>query len=189
MKKLLAILLLLSSFLFAQVQKKENYTMSMTDINGTKYTATGTDNGLKISGMEGKIVFLEFFGHNCPPCLASIPHLTHLKNKYKDRLAIIAIEVQGYNTAQLKVFAKAKGMNYTVISEETAYPLVNYLQQRAQWHGSIPFLVVLDPKGDVQFIQVGMLPEETLDKIIQKLSPKQETKKASRPKRQTVANN
>ena len=182
MKKLLTVLLLLSTVLFAEVQKKANYTMSMTDINGTKYTATGTDNGLKISGMEGKIVFLEFFGHNCPPCLASIPHLIHLQNKYKDTLAVVAIEVQGYNTAQLKVFAKAKGMNYTVISEETAYPLVNYIQQRAQWRGSIPFLVILDQKGDVQFIQVGMLPEETLDKIIQKLSTTKETKSTKKSK-------
>ena len=174
MKKLLTVLLLLSTVLFAEVQKKANYTTSITDINGVQHTITGTSNGLKISGMEGKVVFLEFFGHNCPPCLASIPHLIHLQNKYKDRLAVISIEVQGYNAAQLKHFAKAKGMNYTVVSGETAYAFVNYIQQRAQWRGSIPFLLVLDQQGNVQLIQVGMLPEETLDNIIQKLSPKQE---------------
>jgi thiol-disulfide isomerase/thioredoxin len=154
--------------------------MTMTDINGTSYTATGTDNGLHIDGLEGKVVFLEFFGHNCPPCLASIPHLVNLTKKHKDNLAIIAIEVQGYNTIQLKDFAKAKGMNYTVISEETARPLVNYIQQRAQWKGSIPFLVVLNTKGDVQFIQAGMVPEATLEEIIQKLSKKEaKTKKTT----------
>jgi len=187
MKKLLTTLLFLSSILFAEVQTKETNSMSMTDINGKTYTVTGTDNGLTVKGMEGKIVFLEFFGHNCPPCLASIPHLINLTNKHKDELAIISIEVQGFNTVQLKDFAKAKGMNYTVIAEETAYPLVNYIQQRAQWRGGIPFLVVLDQKGDVQFIQAGMLPESSLENIIQQLIPKKAAKEnnTSSPKKVT----
>jgi len=146
--------------------------MTMTDINGKTYKVKGTEEGLDIEGLKGKIIFLEFFGHSCPPCLASIPHLINLQNKYKDKLEIISIEVQGYNSKRLSDFAKEKGMNYTVISSETASEVVDYIQQRAQWRGSIPFLVVLDGKGDVQFVQAGMLPESSLEKIIAQLSPK-----------------
>ena len=173
MQKLLIVTILLLSLTLnakaaeaSQVQQK----MSMTDITGKTYAVTGTKQGLKIEGLEGKVVFLEFFGHRCPPCLASIPHLNNLQNKYKDKLAIISIEVQGYNHAQATKFAKDKKMNYTVVSEEKASELVSYVQQRAQWRGSIPFLVVLDTKGDFQFAQVGMLPEESLEELIGQLS-------------------
>jgi len=173
MKKLLSTsLLLLSLLTYSQAAGNETplAEMTMTDIKGKTYDVTGTEQGLKIKGLEGKVIFLEFFGHKCPPCLASIPHLVKLQKKHKNKLAIVAIEVQGHNQEQTKKFAKEKGMNYIVVSEEKASELVNYIQQRAQWKGSIPFLVALDTKGDVQFVQAGMLPEASLEELISQLS-------------------
>ena len=170
MQKLLITLLLFSLTFFVQAKETTLSNMTMTDTTGKTYNVTGTEQGLKIEGLEGKVVFLEFFGHKCPPCLASIPHLINLQKKYKDTLAIISIEVQGYNHAQTAAFAKEKGMNYTVVSEEKASAVVSYIQQRAQWKGSIPFLVALDTKGDVQFVQAGMLSEAQMEELIGKLS-------------------
>ncbi len=144
--------------------------MSMTDTKGTTYTVEGTEDGLNIEGLKGKVVFLEFFGHKCPPCLASIPHLIKLQEKYKDKLAIVSIEVQGYTNEQTEKFVKDKGINYIVLSEEKASDVISYIQQRAQWRGSIPFLVALDIKGDVQFVQAGMLSEESLEELFKELS-------------------
>lgn len=169
MRKILIATMLLLFTLSGQASEVQQ-KMSMTDVTGKTYAVTGTEQGLTIEGLEGKVVFLEFFGHKCPPCLASIPHLNNLQNKYKDKLAIVSIEVQGYNHAQTTKFAKDKKMNYTVVSEEKASELVNYIQQRAQWKGSIPFLVALDTKGAVQFVQAGMLPEESLEELIGQLS-------------------
>lgn len=168
MKKLLASIILLFALL-TSTQAASDASMSMTDINGKTYKVTGTEQGLKIKGLEGKIVFLDFFGHKCPPCLKSIPHLIKLQKKYKNKLAIVAIEVQGYNNSQLKSFAKEKGINYITVSDEKANGIVNYISQRAQWQGSIPFLVAMDKKGDVQFVQAGMLPEASLEELIRQL--------------------
>ena len=168
MKKLLVLSILLFS-LFTSLQAKSAPTMSMTDIKGKTYKITGTDQGLKIKGLEGKIVFLEFFGHKCPPCLKSIPHLINLQKKHKDKLAIVAIEVQGYDRARLTKFAKEKGMNYLTVSQDDAGDLVQYISERAQWQGSIPFLVALDTKGVVQYVQAGMLPESSLEELIKQL--------------------
>ncbi len=173
MKKLLLSLLLLFSFLYAAgAQSEKKSSIELTDINGKHYTVIGTPKGLKISGMEGKVVFLEFFGHKCPPCLKSIPHLIDLQKKHPNDLAIISIEVQGLDNAQLQAFAKQKGMNYTVISGEQERLFVSYISQRAQWQGSIPFLLVLDKQGDVQFIQAGMLPESALENVFEQLNKK-----------------
>jgi thiol-disulfide isomerase/thioredoxin len=173
MKKLFtATLLLFSLFTYTQAAEDEKVfaQMSMTDTAGKTYEVKGTEQGLDIQGLEGKVVFLEFFGHMCPPCLASIPHMINLQNKYKDTLAIVSIEVQGYNHEEVKKFAKEKNINYITVAEEKASELVNYIQQRAQWRGSIPFLVALDTKGDVQFVQAGMLPESSLEELISQLS-------------------
>lgn len=166
-KLLLSVLMLLSFSTFSEASGQP--VMKITDIKGVTYQITGTEQGLKIKGLEGKIVFLEFFGHRCPPCLASIPHMIDLQNKYKDKLAIISVEVQGLNNAQLKKFAKEKGMNYIVVSDEKAGSFTNYIGQRAQWRGSIPFMVALDRKGNVQFVQAGMLPEASLVELIKQL--------------------
>jgi len=173
-KNMIKVLLLLSilTSTHAVEKKAAPLMMSMTDVNGKTYSVEGTEQGLKIQGLEGKVVFLEFFGHKCPPCLASIPHLIKLKEKHKDKLAIISIEVQGYDNKQTKQFVQDKNINYTVLSEEKASDVVSYIQQRAQWKGSIPFLVALDTKGDVQFVQAGMLPESSLEDLIKQLSNK-----------------
>jgi len=184
MQKIL-LALLLSAFT-TSVYAVENTSsvpqMSFTDTHGKTYKVEGTEQGLHIEGLEGKVIFLEFFGHNCPPCLASIPHLIKLQNKYKDTLAVVSIEVQGFSTQQVTNFVKEKKMNYIVASEDTAAPLVRYIQQRAQWRGSIPFLVAMDTKGNVQFVQAGMLPEASLEDLISQLSAKKENTKKPEPK-------
>ncbi|MCB4743374.1 MAG: TlpA family protein disulfide reductase [Sulfurovum sp.] len=177
MKKLFLAILFTLGFmghLNAQNTTKE-LNIKITDLNGKTYKVTGTPEGLKISGMEGKVIFLEFFGNHCPPCLASIPHLISLKKKYKDKLKIIAIEVQGddprfpMSLEQLKIFIKRAGINYSVFSIKQNRVFVHYIQTRSQWGGAIPFLVVVDTKGEVRMIHEGFLPEETLDNMIQSL--------------------
>jgi thiol-disulfide isomerase/thioredoxin len=167
MKKITLIMLFASLFMVANATDDK---MSVTTTNGNTITIIGTESGLNIDEYKGKIIFLEFFGHKCPPCIRSIPHYKRLQAKYKDKLAIVAIEVQGLNDKELKSFVKEKGINYTTISHEKAGNLIPYIAKRAQWEGAIPFLIVLDQKGNVQLVQAGMLPESTLENLIKKLS-------------------
>ena len=61
-------------------------------------------------------------------------------------------------------------MNYITVAQDDAGNLVQYISQRAQWQGSIPFLVALDSTGTVQFVQAGMLPESSLEELIKQLN-------------------
>jgi thiol-disulfide isomerase/thioredoxin len=169
MKKIL--FLIASVFMIlnvAQAKPTENYTF--TDTNGKIFHAQGTKDGLIIPEAKGKIIFLEFFGHKCPPCLASIAHYKNLQAKYNGKIQIIAIEVQGYNDAQVKTFATQKGINYTTISQDKAGNFVNYIASRANWSGAIPYLIVIDKKGIVQFMEAGSIGEAGLETIIKELS-------------------
>lgn len=174
MKKIFILLFVLSSLFVsthAQTLKKQA-TMTITDINAKTYKIKGTEGGLDIEGLEGKIVILEFFGHRCPPCIASIPHLIRLQENHKDKLVIISMEVQGLSGKRLTGFVKAKNINYIVTSNENSNAFIEYISQRADWRGGIPFMIALDTKGIVQYAQAGMVPEATLEKLIEQLTPK-----------------
>ncbi len=90
MKKIIAIFMVLSIFLFGAEANKEIFKMKTVD--GKELTIKGTDAGMVVSPYESKIVFIEFWGTWCGPCLLSIPHHEAMQEKYKDKLRIIAIE-------------------------------------------------------------------------------------------------
>jgi len=168
MKRVFTIIVLIASLtIFAQAGD-DKFTLTTTD--GKSIHAIGAEDGLMLEEYKGKIVFLEFFGHRCPPCLKMIGRYTKLKDKYKDKIAIVAIEVQGLSDGQLKSFAKTKDINYVTVAQDKAGEFVEYISTRSQWKGSIPYLIILDKKGVVQLIHAGALSDESLDKAVVELS-------------------
>ena len=176
MKKILIALLALA-LSSSLTQAADSDYIKLPTINGKTIHIKGTDNGLDIPEYKGKMVFLEFWGTRCPPCLASIPHYIDMIKRYKGKLAMLGIEVQGTPKIRLKAFADAKKMNYDVVAYEDAGYFVEYIARRAGWKGSIPFLLILDPKGNVITMQVGMLPQNVLEKVINDYSEAQTAKK------------
>jgi thiol-disulfide isomerase/thioredoxin len=170
MKKIISIILILITT-FAFAENSESITkISLKDVNGNRLSMTLTSDSVIINGYKDKVVFIELFGHNCPPCMRTVPHLKDLTSRYGDKLKIIAIEVQGYSSSQLKKFAKYKGMNYTVISQDDNTDAVNEIADRAGWNGSIPFLIALRPGGEVVFIQPGYIGKSQLEELVKILS-------------------
>lgn len=167
MKKIITLAMLLVSLTIYANAADDKFTFTST--TGQSIHVTGGTDGLLFDEYKGKVVFLEFFGHRCPPCLHMIGRYVKLKEKYKDKVAIVAIEVQGLNDAKLKSFSKERGINYMTVSQDSASNFVSYIQQRAQWRGAIPYLIVLDKKGLVQLMHGGTLSDETLDKIVKEL--------------------
>ncbi len=181
MKKILTSMFILST-LVVFAHAAANDAIALPTLNGKTIHVKGTDNGLSIPEYKGKVVFLEFWGTHCPPCLASIPHYIDLISKHKDKLAMLGIEVQDTPKDQLKAFAAAKGINYDVVAYRDAGAFVEYIAHRAGWKGSIPFLLILDQNGNVVTMQVGMLPEAALEKVFNDLITKKIQPKPTTPK-------
>jgi len=135
-------------------------TFKITTIDGKTITIQGSKNGLILPEHKGKVIFLEFWGTHCPPCLFSIPKYIELNKKYKDKVEMLAIEVQGTPKEALKAFAKEKGMNYDIFTQNDTRSFVRYIAQRAGWRGAIPFLIVFDRNGNVVDIQRGLARDE-----------------------------
>lgn len=144
--------------------------MEMTDTDGKSYTVIGTDTQLKIEGMEGKVVFLEFFGLKCPACKLLMPNLINLQKKYPNKLKVMAIELQQHDNTPINAYKKKHGINYTTISNYDVGRVVRFIADKSGWVGEIPFLVAIDATGQVQFTQTGVIPEETLEQKIKEFS-------------------
>ncbi len=60
----------------------------------TEMSWTGFDDSVKkIKDLQGKVVILDFWATNCPPCIEEIPHLMELKAQYQDELEVVGLHV------------------------------------------------------------------------------------------------
>jgi len=166
MTKIIVSILVISLSLFSagSVEKEKEQQFELTTLTGKKLHITTKPNGLDIKEVQGKVVFLSFFGYNCPPCKREIPEFIKMKKKYGKDLEIIAVEVRGLGDAYLKRFVKSKDINYTVIPfHKEAEKFAYHTAQKADWKGAIPFIIVLDRSGEVQFLQTGLIPYNALE--------------------------
>jgi len=128
------VLILLLTCITSSVAQESKEMFSLTTVSDKQIDIKGTAKGMLVSPYEGKIVFLEFWGEKCGPCLLSIPHYVHLQDKYKDDLRVIALEVYGASNTHLKEYADnpSKNINLEYIS--------HFLKKKSKIKGAKAFL-------------------------------------------------
>lgn len=111
-----------------------------------------------IRALRGEVVFVEFWGVKCPPCVALIPHVQKLKDQYGDRgLHIFAFEAQGHTPDQIKQLLASKG--------HKDYPVAAGGAQGYQTNGGIPHAWLIGVDGKV--IWEGNPGGGTVDRLIE----------------------
>jgi len=165
MKKIILLFLILLSFLIA-----ESAALPVKSIDGEVLHTTLTPNGALIEEHKGKVVFLEIYGHRCPYCIEVITTYNRLQTKYKEKLAIVAIELGGLSESELQAFDRQHNIEYTNITLEQAGALVPHISQKGGYIGMVPFLVILDTNGNIVFTRSGPITEAELEEVIAKHS-------------------
>ena len=165
--KILSIFLLLISFLVAGENAKKELSFDIADIQGNSYHIVNTDEGLDIKELRGKVVFLAFFGHRCPPCRMEMPGFNKFSQDkdYAKKAVILAFEVQGLDESGLKSFAKDQGLNYRLVAGSKYSQFIDLVGYRTKWNWGIPFMVVLDTKGKVVNFGNGIVSVEELKSL------------------------
>ena len=124
--------------------------------------------GAPVSIQYGKVYLVEFWATWCAPCVKSIPHLTKIQEKYKDRdVTVIGISSED-NLAKVKDFVSKLGkkMDYTVAVDVGRKVHAGYM--RAYGLRGIPAAFLVDQKGKVVWVghpQYGGM-DEVLDMLV-----------------------
>jgi peroxiredoxin/Tfp pilus assembly protein PilF len=112
-----------------------------------------TDEGKNISleDLHGKVVLLDFWGTWCKPCVASIPALRRLNEKYANEPSFVMIGVSSDGDAEKwRAFtAKEKMAWHQYLDSDRSV-------QRAFGVRAFPTYIVLDAEGVIRFRLMGM---------------------------------
>ncbi len=114
------------------------------------YFKTRDMNGDKINSktLEGKILVLNYWFINCPPCRAEIPELNKLVEKYKDDSSVVFVAVALDDRQKLKEFLKSNPYKYRIVDDGRYIASENNVS-------AYPTNVIVDHQGKVYFHTSG----------------------------------
>lgn len=120
---------------------------------------------VKLSGLRGKVVVLDFWATWCGPCVSSFPTLQKIYDKYKDNTNVVILAVNTWENAKgaeredlVKKFMEKKKYTFPVLFDENC----------VEKYGveGIPTKFIIDQKGRVQFKDIGFAgAQEMMDKM------------------------
>lgn len=166
---LLAGLLLAGSPLFAQPGKLPPVTLHIGDPAPALQVKQWFKGQPVTSFSKGRIYVVEFWATWCQPCIAGMPHLSELAEKYRKDVTVTGISILERKTTTLAcigafVDSMGKKMNYAVAAEDSNYMATNWL--RASGEGSIPMAYVVDRNGRIAWAGLPKLLDEVLPLVI-----------------------
>jgi thiol-disulfide isomerase/thioredoxin len=123
--------------------------------------------GKPIDVKDGKNIYVvEFWATWCGPCKVSIPHLTEMQKKFKDK-GVVFVGISDETVDKVKPFVEKMGetMDYVVACDDDRKSSAGYMEAYGQ--GGIPTAFVVNQEGKVLWFghPMGEL-EKTLEQII-----------------------
>ena len=127
--------------------------------------------GRPVDGFEpGKVYVVEFWATWCVPCIASMPHLSELQDRFADKglvvVGVTSADTRGNTLEAVTRMVEAKGevMRYRVAFDPER--AVNDAWMIAAGRTSIPSSFVVDKQGRVAFIGHPNEMDTTLNAVI-----------------------
>jgi len=106
--------------------------------------------------LEKGPVLVDFWATWCKPCLASLPEMQSLHERFADEgLTVIGVSIDGpRNFAKVRPFARRFGLGYPIVLDEDGT-----LQRRFQVQ-AIPLTVLIGTDGRIAHVVQGFRPGE-----------------------------
>ncbi len=162
----LFVFFLLMFFICSSCRKVERYVpvigepftdFDIKDIDGVRINSIN---------LKGKIFIIEFWATWCEPCRVTIPFLSSIQTKYKDKgMEIIAISLdEDMNNVRMKDFVREYSIPYRVVIAD------NSIRKKFNIY-MVPTIFLVDRNGILVNIYRGYIPdmEEILVKEIEGL--------------------
>jgi len=136
-------------------QRRPDFTLS--DINGTPVSA---------SDFEGNVWLVNFWATWCTPCVEEMPMLSRLQQEYSGQgVKIVGIALDDENRAS--EFAASMAISYPILVGQADVVITG--RQYGNNTGMLPFSVLVDTNGIIQWTHLGPLTREELEHQIQQL--------------------
>lgn len=158
--------LMLSSVLLVSRQIVRIATGSLPPSVGVQapaFTGTALDGGtIELAHHGGKVVLLDFWATWCPPCVAAMPTLQAMHERYgADGLVILGINQEPYDTPKVRTFVREHRVSFpTVIDPGSiagSYGVVSF-----------PTSFLIDRRGQVVSTWRGPPSERTLRTAVER---------------------
>jgi len=132
-----------------------DYQMTFTDLNGQNFD---------FSTVKGKVIFLNFWGTWCPPCVAEMPAIQELYNLYKDNPNVAFLLVSNEETAVVQKFIHKKSYTLPVYINHYKLPEVFAIS-------AYPTTFLISKSGKIVIREVGAVnwAGNNMKEIIEKL--------------------
>ena len=136
-----------------------------TDIDGNK---------INTKSLAGKIIVLNFWFIQCPPCIMEMPELSKLADSYKTDSSVIFIAIALDKKYELEQFLRNKSFGYTIIDNG------RFIADQYRVN-SYPTNVIVDQNSKVYFHSTGLSTSTVhwLKKSIEELKNPAEKKNAT----------
>jgi peroxiredoxin len=102
-----------------------------------------------------EVILIDFWATWCQPCLAEMPHLESLWEKYRSRgFLVVAVSMDSADQlADVPAFAKRNQMNFPVLTDEDSSIASVYNPRK-----SAPLSVIIDKAGHITAVREGYNP-------------------------------
>jgi thiol-disulfide isomerase/thioredoxin len=97
---------------------------------------------------KGKAYIVEFWATWCPPCRTSIPHLTEVQKKFKDKgVVVVGVSTEKPTVVKAFVEKQANNMAYTVAIDDGGKTSKGYMTAYGQ--NGIPHAFIVGKNGKI----------------------------------------
>ena len=123
---------------------------------------------LNIADLRGKVVLVDFWTYGCVNCVNTLPHVTALYAKYKDRgLVVVGVHTPEFpferSASNVQAALKRHGITYPVAQDNDSRTWDAYRNQ--YW----PAQYIVDQSGKIVFQHDGEGQYEEIDRTIARL--------------------
>ena len=114
---------------------------------------------VRLSGLRGQWVLVNFWATWCAPCRAEMPYLEHLASEHADSLTVLAVNMREPSSVVAPVVAEL-GLDLPILLQPDDAMLLAYDVR------GLPVSVLIDPDGMVVMRTVGPLAEGVVERAI-----------------------
>lgn len=139
-------------------------------------------NAIHLSDFKGKIVYLDFWGTWCYPCIQEIPTALKLQEKYKDKPVVflyVALEYDEENIANWRQFILGKSERFSQVLNNKPFPGIHLVAEKQFLNPDIkpyklnfaPTYVLIDQRGNLvsaRAERANSISEE-IDKLLEEM--------------------